>query len=235
VPDQTAELSRLGARWLGYDIETGTTFTAPIISGLSEGIWRELIAAPSRYGLHATLKAPFRLSVERTEAELVEAVRDFARQTNPVRLPVMSLTYYRGFFGLLPAIRNEQVSDLAWRVVRAFEPFRAALTPEEIAGRNPDALTERQRDNLERWGYPYVLDETEFHITLTSQVATDEAPAVEAILTGVFEPVLGRPLLVDRIALAVEREPGARFEILAAATFGHPLAYNRRAIQLDMA
>ena len=233
VADPDSELAELGARWLCYDVETGTTFAAPVVAGLEAAVWSRLVGEPARYGLHATLKAPFRLAADCGESELVDALRDFARSVAPVRLPVMSLVNLRGFFALMPAIRNDGAEDLSARALRAFEPFRAPLSPPEIARRQAAGLSDRQQALLDRWGYPYALDEASFHITLTGRLAAEDAEAIEAILTDFFEPAIGRPLMVDRLALAVEREPGARFEVLAAAPLGHPLAYTRRAIQLD--
>jgi len=233
VPDPDSDLADVGARWLGRDIETGTQFAAPVLPGLEAGAWSHLVAEPARYGLHATLKAPFRLADGYSEAELVDALRDFARSVTPVRLPVLSLKNLRGFFAMMPAIRNDLVEDLGARAVRAFDAFRAPLTQAEIERRQAVSLSDRQQTNLDRWGYPYVFDEASFHITLTGRTTPEEAPGIEAILADFFEAVNGRPLMVDRVAIAVEREPGDRFEVLAAATLGHPLAYTRRAVQVD--
>ncbi len=233
VPDPDGEFAEFGARWLGYDVETGTTFAAPVIRDLEAGAWANLVAEPARYGLHATLKAPFRLAEGREEAELVETLRAFARSVTPVRIPVLSLRNLRGFFAMMPAIRNEQVENLSARAVRAFDDFRAPLTEAEIARRRAAGLSERQEANLERWGYPYVFDEASFHITLTGRATEIGADGLEDILIAFFEPMIGRALVVDRIALAVEREPGARFEVLAAVALGEPLAYANRAMQLD--
>jgi putative phosphonate metabolism protein len=233
VPDPDSVIADLGARWLGYDIETGTTFAAPIVEGLEAAAWSHLVSEPARYGLHATLKAPFRLAESRDEADLVEALRNFARSVTPVRLPVMSLADLRGFFALVPAVRNEAVEELAARALSAFEPFRAPLTQAETARRRAAGLNPRQQTLLEQWGYPYVLDEAGFHITVTGRIDPPAKASIEAILTDVFEPAIGRAMIVDRVALAVEREPGAHFEVLAAASLGHPLAFNRRAIQIE--
>jgi hypothetical protein len=43
--------------------------------------------------------------------------------------------------------------------VREFDRYRAPLTEEDRARRRPERLSERQREYLERWGYPYVLEE----------------------------------------------------------------------------
>ncbi len=41
------------------------------------------------------------------------------------------------------------------------------LTEAEIARRRPDRLSPRQRELLDRWGYPHVMEEFRFHLTLT--------------------------------------------------------------------
>lgn len=58
---------------------------------------------------------------------------------------------------------------LADRCVRELDAFRAPLTAEDMARRT--SLSPRQREYLYRWGYPHVLDDFHFHITLTDAIA----------------------------------------------------------------
>ena len=63
-----------------------------------------------------------------------------------------------GFLAVVPADRSAELEQLAADCIRDFDSFRAPLTAEDRARRNPAALTPRQRDYLDRWGYPYVME-----------------------------------------------------------------------------
>ncbi|HMN88199.1 MAG TPA: DUF1045 domain-containing protein, partial [Bauldia sp.] len=109
---------------------------------------------------------------------------------------------------------------LAADIVRAFDPFRAPPTPEEIERRHPERLPPRQRENLARWGYPYVFEDFRFHMTLTGAVPRERQDSVEAVLAARFAPFLGRPLAIDAVSLFVERDPPADFVVETRAPLG---------------
>ena len=85
-------------------------------------------------------------------------------------IPQLSLARLDGFFALVPGAEAADLYALADDVVTGFDGFRAPATEAEIARRNPAALTSRQRELLDAWGYPYVLDEFRFHLTLTDRI-----------------------------------------------------------------
>lgn len=174
-----------------------------------------------RYGYHATLKAPFRLTAGPVEDDLVAAVASFAAAVEPVVLPRLQLARLGGFFALVPGEGSERLSRIADAVVAVFDGFRAAPTPEETARRRPSTLTGRQRELLAQWGYPYVFDEFRFHITLTDSIPASEAErdGVEPALRAALAEVLDRDAVLDAVAVFVEPAPGAPFEIHSV----HPL------------
>ena len=81
-----------------------------------------------------------------------------------------------------------------------FDSFRAPLTPEDRARRNPSALTPRQRDYLDRWGYPYVLEDFRFHMTLTGRLDAERREPVLTMLRERFAALGLQTLAIDRIA-----------------------------------
>ncbi len=233
VPDPATELAMLGARWLGRSIETGATFGPPATRGLDVSDHARLVAAARRYGFHATLKAPFHLAEGRTRDELLSAFRSFARAACRVRIPVISVGRLRRFIALVPALHDEDLTRLATDAEHHFERFRAPLSPQDAARRRGSGLTPRQLRNLERYGYPFILNEFRFHLTLTSPVDHDNAATVERAIEEFFKPVLGRDLVIDRVALVEERVPGGDFTVAAVAALGDPLAYTRRAMHVE--
>ena len=213
TPPADAELTRLAAHWLGRDAFSGAPTRAP------DSRFDPLVAAPARYGFHATMKAPFRLSETSTLAELDNRLNSFCAQQETVLLPKLRLQQLDDFLAILPVRTPEELHALEAAVVRHFDDLRAPLLPQEAARREPEPLSERQRCYLQKWGYPYVLEEFRFHMTLTGPLAAGKAEAVLPELQELLAPVLARPLVVGRLALFVEPEPAAPFLVYSEHAF----------------
>ena len=185
APEQDDPLARFGAAVLGYDAETGWDMKQPSVDGVPPEVWRDWTAEPRRYGFHATLKAPFHLREGRTESELLTAVSDLALHGKAFAFD-LRLAAIGGFVALVPMITPDALSQLERDVVEAFEPFRAALSKEDMARRLVAPLTARQSAALVRYGYPYVHEDFRFHMTLSGRLGeTDRArvmPALAALL-----------------------------------------------------
>ena len=204
-------LDRFGAEHLGYDAWSGDDLPFP--DGLPVD-WRELTSDPRKYGFHATLKAPFALAPGKSEAELTAACADFARTPRAVPVIAPMVDSISGFIAVVPAKPSDELTRLAADCVRAFDPFRAPLTAEDRARRGPDRLTERQRDYLDRWGYPYVLDEFRFHMTLTGRLESSRRGPVLDILSKRFQRIGLTALTIDRIALFKQIDGASRFRTI---------------------
>ncbi len=127
----------------------------------------------------------------------------------------------------MPHSLHPPLQIFAASVVEAFEPFRAPLSDADIARRRPERLTEAQRKNLATWGYPYVMDEFRFHMTLTTQVEAEHASPVGAELRHRFGAYEGVPLAIDGLALFVETARGEPFTIHRWQPLGVP-QHNRK-------
>jgi hypothetical protein len=166
-----------------------------------------------RYGWHATLKAPFRLADGVSVARLREALQTFAAERSAVIIPEPALRHIGRFWAIVPGRPSPDLAALADDAVRELDDLRAPLTEDDRARRHPARLTDRQRELLERWGYPFVLDEFRFHCTLTDDLDDRAGEAVGARLAEEFGPVLGRDIRLTSIALFSEPGPGAPFEL----------------------
>jgi hypothetical protein len=213
-----ALLRETAERWLGRSVTAG-----PVTPGVPDGWTREAVDAITvsarRYGFHGTLKAPFRLAAGRTPEELDEALTRFAAGRERALVPRLRMARLGGFFALIPGAEAAALGALADDVVTAFDRFRAPATEADIARRRPDSLTPRQRELLKAWGYPYVLDEFRFHLTVTDSIPAAQRPAVEAAVTDWFAASVGATVPVDALALFAEEEPGASFTLRSV----HPL------------
>jgi putative phosphonate metabolism protein len=214
VPAPGSDLNRFGADLLGYDAFGGTEARFP--DGITQAVpdWRDLTRDPRQYGFHATLKAPFTLAPGRSEAELVAACKTFAATTRPVPVITPVVEAISGFIAVVPAQSSAELSRLAADCVRDFDRFRAPLTAEDRARRNPSALTAAQAAHLDRWGYPYVMDDFRFHMTLTGRVPAERRDHLVALLQTRFAVLHLRALAIDRIAVLRQDNAGSRFRVL---------------------
>ncbi|HUC68378.1 MAG TPA: DUF1045 domain-containing protein, partial [Stellaceae bacterium] len=71
--------------------------------------------------------------------------------------------------------------------------------------------------NLARWGYPYVMEEFRFHVTVTGAIDPTLADRLTPALETLFAPVLTLPLAITELALFTEPAPGAPFRLLRRA------------------
>jgi putative phosphonate metabolism protein len=207
VPQPGGGLDRFGAELLGYDATTGEDMVFP------DGIlqlapdWHDLTHDPRKYGFHATLKAPYALAPGRTEAELLVACEAFANTPRPIPVIKPVVGSISGFIAVVPAGPSAELERLAADCVREFDSFRAPLTSEGRARRNPTMLTPRQREYLDRWGYPYVMEDFRFHMTLTGRLNAERRETVLAVLRRRFASLKIATLAIDGIALF--RQDGA--------------------------
>lgn len=207
-------VSRFGAELLGYDVYTGDEVPFPADASRVAPDWRDVTADPRKYGFHGTLKAPMALAPGRTEAELVAACAAFAGKARPmpsIRPVVDSIS---GFIAVIPTEPVGALQQLAADCVREFDDFRAPMTAEDRARRRPDKLTERQRDYLDRWGYPYVMEEFRFHMTLTGRLDAERRGPILEMLRARFAALGLETLAIDRIALFKQDDARARFRFV---------------------
>src|SRR5579863_10508625 len=206
-----SDLDRFGAQLLGYDAFSGEDLPFP--DGMLEGLpdWPELTRDPRKYGFHATLKAPLTLAPGTSEAALLEACESFAASPRPIPVIRPVVDSISGFLAVVPAGRSAELERLAADCTRDFDSFRAPLTAEDRARRNPAALTPRQRDHLDRWGYPYVMEDFRFHMTLTGRLDAIRREPILATLRERFAALGLKTLAIDGIALFRQDQADARF------------------------
>ncbi|APO56833.1 DUF1045 domain-containing protein [Bradyrhizobium diazoefficiens] len=207
-------LTRFGAKLLGYDAYTGDEVPFPPEALHVAPDWRDVSADPRKYGFHATLKAPMALTPGSTEAELMAACATFAETARPIPAIRPIVDTISGFIAVIPAEPVDALQQLAADCAREFDSFRAALTAEDRARRKPDKLTERQRDYLDRWGYPYVMEEFRFHMTLTGRLDAERRGPILEMLRTRFASLRLDTLAIDRLALFRQAETKARFRII---------------------
>lgn len=201
-----------GSEWLGWDSVAGATRAQPALPGLPLPI-SDLTKRPGKYGLHGTLKPPFRLAEGETLPALKAAIAKIAAAAEPVDIAGLRVSAMGRFLALVPAGSEEAVSALAAHVVTGLAPFRAPLTASEMEKRRADRMGPRAAALLAQYGYPYVLDQFRFHLTLTGPVPKPTRGAVANCLSSHFAPVLPRPYRIADLALMGQDRSG-RFHLL---------------------
>jgi putative phosphonate metabolism protein len=214
IPPAGSALDRFGAELLGYDARSGSEVGFPDEVLQMAPDWRDLTRDARRYGFHATLKAPFALASGKTEAELVVACEEFAEAPRPIPVIQPVVESIDGFIAVMPSEPSVELELLAADCTRDFDPFRAPLTPEDRARRNPAKLTPKQRERLERWGYPYVMEDFRFHMTLTCRLAAARREPVLAMLQSRFSDIGLDMLAINRIALFRQENAESRFRVI---------------------
>lgn len=217
APRETDELHDVASRWLGRDVLRGANREQPSPAGIVLG---ELTREPRRYGFHATLKPPFALAAGSTAPALLAAVESLADDMEPVGISGLAISRIGGFFALTAQGDQRPLNQVAARCLIALDSFRAPPPLAELMRRRQLNLNERQERLLHRWGYPFVLEEYRFHLTLTGVCDDAAAPALEAALVRHFAPVLDRPLTVDALSIFVEPAAGEPFVFLSRARLG---------------
>jgi putative phosphonate metabolism protein len=206
APPEGSELERICSAVLGRCARTGTALGQQAIPGIDPARLAELTASPRHYGLHATLKPPFFLADSHDEMELLENTAMIASKIQAFDLPGLELASIGSFLALTLTGPSPELQDLARVSVTVLDPFRRPPQPEERERRRAKSLTPNQERLLNLWGYPYVLEEMRFHLTLTGSIqCPDERDRIHAALTPLLAPVLHTPVPAREIS--VFRQP----------------------------
>jgi hypothetical protein len=173
----------------------------------------ELTEAPRRYGFHATLKPPFRLTARSSRAALENDLATLADGLAAAETDGLVLKRLGGFLALVPAGDTQAIGRVAAEVVAGLDHHREPASPAELTRRRAAGLNHLQEAHLRHWGYPYVMDEFRFHLTLTGKLTLAEAEMVMGALAPHVAPLLPRPFRLDAIALFGE-DTEQRFHLL---------------------
>lgn len=198
-------LALFGAAWLGWDVAKGQAVDQPSLPGLETAT-----EAPRKYGFHATLKPPFRLADGRTVNDLKAVIAQLAQSNRAVSSGGLMVSRLGRFLALTAQGDTTGINTLAATCVRDLDSFRAPLTPAELERRRKSHLSPTQERLLLHWGYPYVMEEFRFHLTLTGRLPRSEIEGWQHRLSKQI-PSLPSSFVIGDIALVGER-PDGRFE-----------------------
>ncbi|MFC3682194.1 DUF1045 domain-containing protein [Hydrogenophaga luteola] len=210
-----------GSEWLGRCASRRCALPMPEIARVDPAVQTAVTADPRRYGWHATLKAPFRLSPQSNLWALRDAVAAICREHRAFDLGDLQVTQLGSFLALQPEHAPAALGALADDCVRRLQPLAAPLNEAELARRRRAPLTPEEDALMLAWGYPWVFEKFRFHFSLTGALA------------GVPDDVVGRlwvaatrqfgalpPMRLDRLSIFIEPSPGADFVLLEQLELG---------------
>lgn len=206
APELEDPLHAAASAWLGRDAVTGAVLAQPDLPDVAG-----ITADPRGYGFHATLKPPFRLA--RGYEALLEDARAWAATQAPFELPPLSVQDLKGFLALRETAHCPPLHALADSAVAALDAHRAPPTEEELARRRKAKLSAAHEAMLLRWGYPYVMGEWQFHMTLTRRLTPGEREIWFPAATAHFAGIAGIPRKVGAVCVFTQAAPGAPFLI----------------------
>ena len=205
-------LADFGAAWLGWDVATGLPVQHPIVHGLSADI-EPMTRTPRKYGFHGTVKPPFFLAQGQDISSLTRAVGMLCADLAPVEMTGLQLSRLGRFLALTPTGDTSGLAALAARTVKDLDAFRAPPSAAELERRRKARLSDRQEQNLLAWGYPYVMEDFRFHLTLTGRLENPDAEHLMECLEPALVNTLPRPFIIDDLALVGEDDAGMFHEI----------------------
>jgi hypothetical protein len=221
APSRKSPWWEAGCRWLARDPEAGIVLAPPVVPALaarSRDVG-SLSRAPQRYGWHGTLVAPARVAAGMTSHDIVRRALEWAGRQRSFEIGVEAAALGE-FVAIRPATADDEsaMRTLAAGALHEFAALRAKPSEAELRRRLEGNLSARQRELLDRWGYPYVLEEFRFHMTLSDSIESDDRQAVIDWWSAQV-PELG-PMSIDGAALFVELQPGEPFVLAARLPFG---------------
>ncbi len=214
TPAAGTQLSAFGAGWLGRDVGCTRDVSRRHVDGVDPACQEIITRSPRRYGFHGTLKAPFTLADDHSLDDLHQAMTNFVAGRPAVTLSGLELSDLYGFIALIPSQPVPDLNALASACVDGFERYRAPLSQADLERRRQACLTPRQDDLLVRWGYPYVMEEFHFHMTLTENLEPAVRGGVIKALLPVVEPLCRSPLQIDAISLLTQADRASPFVLV---------------------
>lgn len=208
TPEPGSDLAAFGGRWFAEPAQS---------SGLAAGLALRAVKSPARYGLHATLKAPFPLEEEASAQNLQRALAAFCAKRRAPSGGALIPAFYQGYFALVLSERTADIDWLAAECVTHFDSFRAPGGRSGVPAEGE--LSPQEELFAAELGYPYVLSEFRFHVTLAGPLGEAELEEVAAVLAPHLAPFLRDPVMIDSLTLLGEPEDGGTFEFISRHPF----------------
>jgi hypothetical protein len=213
TPPPFSRLASFASGVIGYDCFEAVETRFAKLAGIDPNVQKLMTVDPRRYGFHATIVAPFHLR-KYSEDELLVAASHFARTMLPAPIGHLTVEVLGDFIALVPVRANAELSQLVATCLEAFDAYRAPLSAADRERRLRTPLTPRQIELMDRWGYPFVLDEYRFHMTLTGALPEHMREDFRYALAQAFAERSRDTFDLDAISVMRQDDAAARFRVL---------------------
>lgn len=211
-------LYRKATHWLGHCVYNSETTNKNISDStqIPDHLLplRQSVTQAAKYGFHATLKPPFRLNISTSLKQMKSRLNSFSSTTSAFYCSPLEVRVIGNFIALVPLYVCQKLDYLARKCVQVFEPYRAALNEVDMRKRFQAGLSSNQIKLLSLWGYPYVLDEFRFHMTLTDNLSNEALPFARQMLGQYFSSELESPLYINQICLFHQQNSESPFYLI---------------------
>jgi len=218
-PPRETPIQQFASRWFGRDTLTGEPCLRLALEGFSPEGLAAITASPARYGFHATLKAPFCLTAGTSYDDLLQSARSVAAKLRPIAPLRLKLAELSEFLALRPDGDDGPIGAIADACTKRLDHHRAPMDADERARRLTASLTQRQTRHLDQWGYPYVLDDFRFHMTLSKRLREPVRSRLFDALTPSVAEALATPFDLDSLCLFGDPGDGGPFRFLQRIPF----------------
>ena len=157
------------------------------------------------------MKPSFSLTSNYTQSDLHDEFNAFCAIVSSATGGSLNITRFGQFLVMTQDVQSNQVTELGAATVSHFDKFRAPLTDKDIEKRRGHKLKPQQDELMLCWGYPYVMQEFKFHMTLTSPLSNDAIDVIEQHANTRFQDYLGKTLKINSLALLGEDNDSGRF------------------------
>jgi hypothetical protein len=209
VPKRADSLGRFGISWTGWCAKNGEprlrgafrdiTFDIPVIT-------RRI----RRHGLHAVIKAPFRLGAGRSRFSLEHFLDQEVEDSVAFPIPRLHLAVVDGSVVLVPQKNSPALRDLIAGIDNAITPLEAATATNGFAEAKVIAL----RGNADPLVQFPTAPAHRFQIPLTDQLGLEIAYEVLQQLEPLLKPILDEPRRMHDIALMGDPGGGRPLRVL---------------------
>ena len=212
-PPEADYLSKFLAGWFGWNAHNGQNVPYHILENLNYDL-SDITKEQYRYGFHGTLKPPFSLVDTKNLNDLKLALVELSKSIKKFEIPSISLKVLNGFVAIVSTTENRPIMALAKKCVEELDLFREVESVERIQRRRSRTFSKSEEYNLKRWGYPYVMDNFQFHLTMSGRLKPEVLKNVIEVLNSELQGVLNKPLPIGEICLFGENASNGNFQII---------------------
>lgn len=203
-PPRNSLLESAGTYWLGRTAFRYGQVPKEIPERFFKQEYYQLIESPRWYGFHGTIRAPFELAEHVKPEEFIKEVRKICATHTPFNLSGLAVSSFSGFLALTPTSGYPELIKLHSDLVRKLDFLRPPLSQFDLKRHLDKQLSKRQEQLLRRFGYPFVLEEFKFHMTLTGTIEDKVRSSYKEKLEHILNPYLTEPVPVQEVSIYMQ-------------------------------